>query len=201
MEYETPSFTSNKSLNIIMTWLFIVTVLLLFTPFSYFAPNLAAKIAPYKDLLYIALIVEVSNFLSLFIINKITSHKQKKYNKQMNEFLEAQVQSLDFTERALLREFVLQRKSVLTLPIDEPVVNSLLQSKILVPTSECANEDNTINVMISKLARPYITYKAIGLTKGKMTDEMLDQLMQSRPDFARETKVMQKSYRGGSKAA
>lgn len=201
MEYETPSFTSNKSLNIIMTWLFIVTVLLLFTPFSYFAPNLADKIAPYKDLLYIALIVEVSNFLSLFIINKITSRKQKEYNKQMNEFLEAQVQSLDFTERALLREFVLQRKSVLTLPIDEPVVNSLLQSKILVPTSECANEDNTINVMISKLARPYITYKAIGLTKGKMTDEMLDQLMQSRPDFARETKVMQKSYRGGSKAA
>lgn len=201
MEYETPSFASNKSLNIIMTWLFIVTLLLVFTPFNYFAPSLAAKIDPYRDLLYIALIVEVSNFLSLFIINRITLRKQREYNKQMNEFLEAQVQALDFTERALLREFVLQRKSVLTLPVDEPVVNSLLQAKILVPVSECANEDNTINVMISKLARPYITYKAIGLTKGKMTDEMLDQLMQSRPDFARENKVMPKSYRGGSKVA
>ena len=45
-------------------------------------------------------------------------------------------------------------------------------------------------VIISKEARPYITYKAIGLTLGKMSDEQVSQIMSARPEYARE-KFMQ----------
>ena len=44
-------------------------------------------------------------------------------------------------------------------------------------------------IIISKEARPYITYKAIGLTLGKMSEEQISQIMNSRPDYAREKAI------------
>lgn len=201
MDYQNTHFASNKILNTIILSLFFITLSLLLIPFDLFAPELALKIHTYNELLYIALIVEISNFLAIFIMNCVYSAKAKKITKKINQYLESQVQSLDFAERALLREFVLQRKSVLTLPAEEPTVKSLLQSKILVPAYDCANDDDKISVMISKRARPFITYRSIGLTKGKMTEEMIEQIMQARPLFAKEQKPMPKAYRGGLRHA
>ena len=56
-------------------------------------------------------------------------------------------------------------------------------------------------MIITKQARPFITYRAIGLTRSKMNDEMLEQIMNARPEFAREKKVMPRAYRGIRAAA
>jgi hypothetical protein len=38
--------------------------------------------------------------------------------------------------------------------------------------------------MIALPARPLITYKALGLSKGKMSEEQIEQIMSARPKFA-----------------
>jgi len=39
-------------------------------------------------------------------------------------------------------------------------------------------------LMIALPARPLITYKALGLSKGKMSEEQIEQIMSARPKFA-----------------
>ena len=101
-----------------------------------------------------------------------------------------------FHERALLREFVLQRKSVLNLPEAEPSVRSLLDSNVLQIVGEHEEDTTRAPMIITKQARPFITYRAIGLTRSKMNDQMLEQIMNARPDFAREKKTQPRAYRG-----
>lgn len=195
MDKKNTSFASYWSLNTIMLWLFCMTLLLLILPFDMVSTDLAASIEANNKFLYLALIVEVSNFLALSFISIYKKITFKKQEKVLEDKIINSVESLDFAERALLREFVLQRKSVLSLPVYEPTVASLLDSNILTLTSSL-DSFNRADITISKKARPYITYKAIGLTRGQMSDQMLSQIMSSRPSFAREEKPMPKAYRG-----
>jgi hypothetical protein len=73
------------------------------------------------------------------------------------------------------------------LPVTEPAVKNLLDAGVLTyaygqPFSE---DDIMIKaLMIALPARPLITYKALGLSKGKMSEEQIEQIMSARPKFA-----------------
>ena len=49
--------------------------------------------------------------------------------------------------------------------------------------------------MISQKARPFITYKAIGLSRRRLNNEEIGKLMSTRPNYARPAKVMPKSFK------
>ena len=189
-------FTANRPLNIVMLWLFFVTLALLVLPLDKISLQLADQVEEHKTYLYLALIVEVSNFISQAVIGFLSSYFIRRQIKQEQEAMKAIVTGLDFAERALLREFVLQRKSVLYLPESEPTVRSLLESNVLTVVGDRDELTSRAPMIITKQARPFITYRAIGLTRSKMNDEMLEKIMSSRPEFAREKKVMPRAYRG-----
>ncbi len=195
------SFTGQyRILNIIMLWLFVLTTMLILLPYTDVAPGLSSYIADNRTLLLVALIVSASNFISQFIAGSFSRVSQKKRNARLQQHLQQAVESLDFAERALLREFVLQRKSVLNLPVSEPTVRSLLDSGILIALGSPDEEDRMATV-IAKAARPFITYRAIGLSRGKMSEETISQIMASRPEYARVKKPLPRAYRGVKAAA
>lgn len=196
MENSHSVFAANKTLNIVMLWLFCVTALLLVLPLESVSQELADQVAANKTYLYLALIVELSNFISQAIISLIGSYLNRRNQKQESDAMKVTVDGLDFAERALLREYVLQRKSVLYLPEAEPTVRSLVESGILNVVGDPDEATNRVPMIITKKARPFISYRAIGLTRSKMNDEMLEQIMNARPEFAREKKVMPRAYRG-----
>ena len=196
MENSHSVFAANKTLNIVMLWLFCVTALLLVLPLESVSQELADQAATNKTYLYLALIVELSNFISQAIIALMGSWLNSRGVKKEQNAMKTTVEGLDFAERALLREFVLQRKSVLYLPEAEPTVRSLTDSGILNVVGDPDESTSRVPMIITKQARPFITYRAIGLTRSKMNDEMLEQIMNARPDFAREKKVMPRAYRG-----
>ncbi len=89
----------------------------------------------------------------------------------------------------MLREFVLQRKSVINLPITEPAVKNLMDAGVLTyaygkPVREKEDENQIRALMIALPARPLLTYKVLGLSRGKMSDEQVEQIMNARPKFA-----------------
>lgn len=196
MEKSHSVFAANKTLNIVMLWLFCVTSMLLVLPLESISEELATQVEANKTYLYLALIVEVSNFISQAIISFIGSYLNRRNQKQETNAMKVTVDGLDFAERALLREYVLQRKSVLYLPEAEPTVRSLVESGILNVVGDPDETTNRVPMIITKKARPFISYRAIGLTRSKMNDEMLEQIMNARPEFAREKKVMPRAYRG-----
>ena len=107
--------------------------------------------------------------------------------QQRKQRLETMVQCLDFSERAVLREFILQRKSVIKLPVTEPAVKNLLEAGVLVYAyAQPFEEDDLLHreLMIALPARPLITYKLLGLTRGKLSDEQIEQIKSDRPKFA-----------------
>lgn len=74
---------------------------------------------------------------------------------------------LHLNEKAVLREFVLQRKSVINLPITEPAVKNLMDAGVLTyaygkPTREKDDENKIRALMIALTARPLLTYKVLG---------------------------------------
>ena len=135
-------------------------------------------------------LIGYTNFITQGIITIVSAINHKNYAKRLKKGVVTAVESLDFAERALLREFVLQRKSVLTLPLSEPTVRNLVDNCVLRIVDTVDEKTHKVEVIISKEARPYITYKAIGLTLGKMTEEQISQIMNARPEYAKE-KMMQ----------
>lgn len=201
MESNHSVFNAKNPLNIIMLWLFCVTLLLLVLPLEKISLDLADQVAANKTYLYLALIVGASNFISQAVIALISSLINRSAVKKEQNEMQTTVDGLDFAERALLREFVLQRKSVLYLPENEPSVRSLIDSGVLNVVGDADEITSRSPIIITKQARPFITYRAIGLTRGKMNDEMLEQIMNARPEFARDKKIMPRAYRGIKAAA
>lgn len=194
MEYENKTDLV-RSLNTVMIWLFCVTLMLLVLPLHKISPDLAARVEENQSLVYLALFIEISNFVSQGIISIINSLRCRHAAKSHHEMLERSVNELDFSEKALLREFVLQRKSSLHLPVTQPTVASLAESGILKAVSE-TDENNSAEYMIAKEVRPFITYKAIGLSKSGMSEEQIEQMMNSRPAYARpDEKKTRAAYR------
>ncbi|MGN1393218.1 MAG: super-infection exclusion protein B [Succinivibrionaceae bacterium] len=171
-------------INMISAWLAIVIFTLLILPKKIIGYDLATYINEQRALLLFIFILAISNFISqgiLFIINFLSNKfKQKIYIKEIT----TAITCLDFAERAVLREFILQRKSVINLPLEEPTIRNLLKSQILEITSNDTDSKGRQPMMINVKARPYITYRAIGLTKNKMTDEEVNQLLEARPKYA-----------------
>ncbi len=184
MRNETNS--SLHTINTVMMWLFCLTVLILIVPWEVVSTDLAARIESNKICVYFALIIEVSNFITQGIITICNGVMYKKNAKKLQEKIVQAVGELDFAERALLREYVLQRKSVLCLPVNEPTVRNLIDDGVLRVVNTRDENEYRADVIIAKEARPYITYKAIGLTLGKMSEEQISQIMSSRPEYARQ---------------
>ncbi len=183
------SNTALKTINTVMMWLFCLTVLMLIVPWQAVSTEFADRIESNKIFLYFALIIEISNFISQAVFTVTTLLRRKNSVKRIQEKVEKAVETLDVAERALLREYVLQRMSVLTLPVTEPTVRNLIDDGVLKIVNVVDEVTAKAQIIISKEARPYITYKAIGLTLGKMSEEQISQIMNSRPDYAREKAI------------
>jgi len=106
------SNTALKTINTVMMWLFCLTVLMLIVPWQAVSTEFADRIESNKIFLYFALIIEISNFISQAVFSVNTLLRRKNSVKRIQEKVEKAVETLDFAERALLREYVLQRKSV-----------------------------------------------------------------------------------------
>lgn len=118
--------SANHVVNTLIMWLFCLTVMMLIVPWNVISADFAKQVEANKIFIYFALIIEISNFITQGVITVASAIHHKNYAKRLQKGVVNAVESLDFAERALLREFVLQRKSVLTLPLSEPTVRTLL---------------------------------------------------------------------------
>jgi len=172
-----------------VAWLCLVGATLLIVPMSLFKNikllNISDTYTPYVFFL----VLLTGSYLLTKLVNLLFSHFYSKFKaRQLFAARNKMIRQLDFEEKAVLREFIIQRKNVLPLPMKELAVSNLLQSGVLVPafeTQEIKGSSRIIKLSIAIEAREQLTHKVLGLPVGKLTEEEAAILKAARPDYAR----------------
>lgn len=185
-------FYQLNRLNWLMVWLLLCCSIILLFPTGLMKGAVSTWAELHAAWLGVGMLIAISYFCSQGMLilwewacGEWLSRKQKDQLSRMIAFL-------DFNEKAVLREFVLQRKSVINLPITEPAVKNLIDAGVLTyaygkPVREKDDENQIRALMIALPARPLLTYKVLGLSRGKMSDEQVEQIMNARPKFAQKS--------------
>ncbi len=194
MEKGISRFGKFAVLNWIMLWAIIINAMIVMIPDAWLGAKVSKWIADRNVLWLTGLLTGISYFLSHAISIGCTWAYENFTSKSRETLIHNMVACLDFTEKAVLREFVLQRRSVINLPVAEPAVRNLLDAGILTYAygTPAASDSSVIKaLMISLDARQFITYKILGLSKNGMTEEQIEQILHERPKFA--TKKLSRS--------
>lgn len=182
-------FTDHQIITTAMMWICFSCAVLLVIPSSLFSisnsDTLPDILAPYLWVLALLtgsyLLTRVCVFVSHRVSDYIAGQRLLVRRNRM-------IRQLDFEEKALLREFIIQRKTVLALPLTEPAVSNLLASGVLAPAFEAQEIKGTsriIKLSIAIDARELLTHRVIGLPTGKLTEAEADLLKAARPQYAR----------------
>ncbi|MCF3096388.1 superinfection exclusion B family protein [Aeromonas australiensis] len=182
-------FYQLNRLNWLMVWLLLCCSIILLFPTGLMKGAVSQWANDNAAWLGVGMLIAISYFCSqMFLIAWEWACDEWQARRQQDQ-LAQMIGFLDFNEKAVLREFVLQRKSVINLPITEPAVKNLMDAGVLTyaygkPTREKDDENQIRALMIALPARPLLTYKVLGLSRGKMSDEQVEQIMNARPKFA-----------------
>ncbi|HHQ4514496.1 superinfection exclusion B family protein [Aeromonas veronii] len=182
-------FYQLNRLNWLMVWLLLCCSIILLFPAGLMKGAVSQWAADHAAWLGVGMLIAISYFCSQgFLIAWEWACEEWQARRQQDQ-LAQMIGFLDFNEKAVLREFVLQRKSVINLPITEPAVKNLMDAGVLTyaygkPTREKDDENQIRALMIALPARPLLTYKVLGLSRGKMSEEQVEQIMNARPKFA-----------------
>lgn len=134
-------------------------------------------------------------FLIILIVNRTTSSiKSKKVSKKFKKIIEESIDILDYQEKAVLREFYMQSRSTIQMPINDPTVSALMSKGILYQVGNYGRQHMTgllFNLAISDLAKKKIQsngIECIGLPSvppedTKLQEKVLEDLMKNRPPW------------------
>lgn len=171
-----------------MLWLAIVSGALLFAPEAILKTvHLDQAVSGSSHFIGLAFIIGIAYIITQVVNYFLDEAISVLKIKRTTEVIEEKVRLLDPTERALLREFFLQGETVLTLPQNEPAVESLLSTNIiehLGNQKHYAIQGPTADYKISMRARIYLNRQVLRLPVGEPSQEEMQSLIKARPTFA-----------------
>ena len=178
-----------QGITLTMAWMCIACATLLVVPVSVVQLSGTAEWSElYTPYIWILALL-TGSFLITRLVNWLFGYFKDEYSlRRESARRNMMIRRLDFEEKAVLREFIIQRKNVLALPMRELAVTNLLQSGVLVPayeTQEIKGSARIIKLSIAVDAREQLTHRVLGLPVGKLTEEEAELLKAARPDYAR----------------
>lgn len=124
----------------------------------------------------------IVNFI-IWLFNKI--NYKIKFFKIKKEFIQS-LRTLDLHEKAVLREFLINQKTSLEVPIDDPTISGLIRKKILFINQPFGNafimSGMNTSVSISKFVDKNLTLNDVDLSENPTEEEMVF-LESNRPSW------------------
>ena len=172
---------------IIVIWL--SSALILFVPQQFLTKlNLDGFIHDYGKFIGISFIIS-SGFTLIAIWTFITRIiTKRRLTKKIKEHIVKDINNLDFHEKALLREFFINGKNTLQLPLDNDTVVGLVNKHIIYQASSTGFtylHGAYYPYSITDFAIQYLTYQMIDLTQNP-TEEEKTIILNNRPTWAKE---------------
>ena len=182
-------FDINKIPTKLFFVIFLSTGLILFVPNKFLTKlNLTDFLNDYGKFIGISFIIS-SSFLLITLINYFSKKvKNKKFKRKIEESILRDIQYLDHHEKALIREFFINGKYTLQLPIDNDTVVSLVNKRIIYQASSTGFtyiHGAYFPYSITEIARNNLTEEMIDLPKNPTEDDKI-RIMNDRPSWAKD---------------
>lgn len=153
----------------------------------------------------ILLLVNIIAYGSKKVFQSIEHNRKAAQHKiesmRLAEKVKNKIQTLDPHEKAVIREFIIQSKNTIEIPIDHHVVSGLLSSGVIQVVSKYAQRNLLIGLMtsvcLSEAAKNLIfsNPEIIGIPNREPTEEERREIGAARPDFIRQIERFNSLYR------
>ena len=134
----------------------------------------------------IALIVSSGLLVMIFFTWIYDKLNEKRLTAKYKSQIKNSILDLDFHEKSILREFYIQGKNTLKIPIDEPTISGLLNKRILYSVGnygEMSIVGMLFNCSISKIARENLNNNVLELPNGEPSKSDIQRIKNSRPNW------------------
>jgi NADH:ubiquinone oxidoreductase subunit 5 (subunit L)/multisubunit Na+/H+ antiporter MnhA subunit len=122
-------------------------------------------------------------FIGLSMLYYIKNKIENKFNlNKHTKYLVDELKSLDPFEQSVIREFAIQQRKSVTMPIDNAIVAGLMNKGILRRVSNIG-DGMYFPLSLSKLADEKLKESDLGVSKS-MSDEQLSEVFSERPKWA-----------------
>ena len=179
-----------KQINIATTWLLLAAALVLLLPTTALSVSgLDQWVTEYRGYNSIIVNSAVAYFIALLLVQTGQSILEKQTEIGTMNKIHKMVKVMNTSEQAVIREFIIQKKDIISLPLEAAAVANLVDNCILVPalnSQEIIGTGSKIKLCINIKARPLLDHKALGFPTGKMTELQAQALKSARPAFAKE---------------
>ena len=122
-----------------------------------------------------------------FIIYIFKHLKISTKNLRLKKTFKKSLKKLDLKEQAVLREFLLNQQTALSIPIDDSVISGLLQKEILVINNQFGSSffinGTRASLSINSIAEKTLNMEDVGFSE-KPTEEEIREAHKLRPDWA-----------------
>ncbi len=179
-----------KQINIATTWLLLAAALVLLLPTTALSVSgLDLWVTQYRGYISIVVISGIAYFIALLLVQAGQSALERHTETDTLNKIQKMVKVMNTSEQAVVREFIFQKKDIISLPLEAAAVANLVENCILVPalnSQEIIGTGSKIKLCINIKARPLLDHKALGFPEGKMTESQAQALKAARPAFAKE---------------
>jgi hypothetical protein len=180
----------------LLAWIGLSAGTILIIPEGFLKLDVSFKSS--QPILLVTLVASLAYFLSRLMVRVWSGVEERSKSRAKQRDIENLVKCLDHCERAVLREFVISRRSVLSLPLSEPSVANLIHNGVLerVDDEPVAEGRQMVDCVISLAARPLLSFRVLSLPVGKLSEEQLDQLKRMRPQFLQPEYLANRTHSG-----
>lgn len=177
----------------IIVWIFILSGTLIFSKKEWLAYlSINNIINNYKEYIGIAfwasgILILLDIFINILERIKRRRAKGKYLLKALNKLT-----SLDSEEKAVLREFILQGRNTILLPINHPVIFALYQDGIISIVGqygEISLAGPLYSFKITEEIKHLVPWQLFGLHGGNPTQEEIEFIIKNRPEFIKEIEM------------
>lgn len=179
-----------KQVNIATAWLMLAASFVLALPSNLLSTTgLEHFVSDYRAYLSIIVVAGIAYFSALLLVQYCQNMLEKKDDIATVAKIENMIRVMNSSEKAVIREFIFQKKDIISLPLEEASVANLIENCILVPalnSQEIVGSGTKIKLCINIKARSLLDHKALGFPDGKMSEQQTKALKDARPAFAKE---------------
>jgi len=182
-------FDINKISTKFISVIWLSTGLILFFPEQFlFKLTLTEFIEVHGKYIGISFLICSSFLIVVFIQFLSKTFNRKRLNRHIRKGILTTISELDFHEKAVLREFFINDKNTLQLPIDNDTVVGLVSKRILYQVSKTGFtyiHGAYFPYSISDYVRENLKWEMIDLPQNP-TDEDKERIINNRPYWAKE---------------
>lgn len=172
----------------LLIWITLTAVLFLYIPVNIVPYSEYQNLKNQYGILVLLILISSISMLTIEAVIYLYNHIKKKSNSNRDrKRIRNRLESLNGDGKAILREFTIQNRNLIKLPIDNVNVLSLVDAGIIELSRRLAEYHHGKSLglfSIAEKASQFISQELLGFPEEGLTPESIEKIQRLRPCFA-----------------